>query len=97
MSDPTLIDPPAPPTQAIPAQPEAPRRKPMEPMDPEDRSILLGVLGVVTLVAASITAWVHFASTSNVQKAEEKTDQVTACTKIEEGTAALACVVQIDE
>lgn len=95
-TDPTIIDQPVA-TQAIPAQPEAPRRKPMEPMDPEDRSILIGVTVVVALAIGGITAWVHMAKTGNTARARERTEQVRACTKIEDGTAALACVVQIDE
>lgn len=90
MSDPTVIDEPNP-TRTIPAQEGV-------LLDPgKARSILIGVVAVVLIIAAAVTTWVHLTTGRSVDKAREKTEQVTACTRIEEGTAALACVVQIDE
>jgi len=74
-----------------------PGKPPREPLDPEHRAWLIGLLAGGVIFGISVASWVALSGANNTRKAEEKTDQVTACARIEDGTAALACVVQIDQ
>jgi hypothetical protein len=78
-------------------QPAPPTPKPArEPIDADDRAMLIGLTIVLVSIATSVTLWVNAATHSNNARAHQKTQQVEACAKLPEGTAAYACVVQID-
>ena len=68
-----------------------------EPIDAEDRAMLIGVISVTAIVALAVSGWVALCTRGSDHKRQEKTAQVEACTKLPEGTAAFACIVQIDE
>jgi hypothetical protein len=93
--DPTVFDQPSA-TQVTEGFLETPK-PPREPLDPEHRAWLIGLLAGGVILGIAVASWVALSGANNTRKAKEKTDQVTACTKIEDGTAALACVVQIDQ
>lgn len=74
-----------------------PGKPPREPIAADDRAVLIGIISVVAIVAAAITGWVTICTNGSIHKRQEKTEQVEACAKLPEGTAAYACVVTIDK
>jgi len=84
-------------TGQIPVPGPDPSKPPREPLDPEHRAWLIGLLAGGVIFGVAVASWVALSGANNTRKAEEKTEQVSACATIEDGTAALACVVQIDE
>lgn len=78
------------------AAPASDERQPREPLDPEHRAWLIALAIGAPFAALAILGVTLLSKDGNTEKAREKTEQVTACTKIEDPTAALACISQID-
>lgn len=67
------------------------------PDTPENRTILYGMGIVAAGVVAFAGVLAFFITGSDQTGDKEKTHQVEACASIEEGTAAYACVVEVDD
>lgn len=84
-------------TTEIPRVPPQPTKIPRQPMAPETRSWLYGTVAVEVLFVALIWGVAFLMTNSDTIHDKEKSEQVVACSKIQEPNAAFLCVEQVDD
>jgi hypothetical protein len=67
-----------------------------KPMEPETKAFLIGVIGVVGILGVLLGFWVHTGYTSDNGRSKDNTEQVQACSGIEDALSAYACVVEMN-